>query len=288
MFIILLLFIYGLMHPLLISSSTRNSLLLFSTYILPSLFFYIFILDILFKMKSLNKATNGLFNIFKIFKIRSNYSVLIILFSFFVGNPTNAKNVIDLLDENKINKNEANYLLCTTHFVSIGFSITFVGIILKNYLLCIVPITANIISNLILMILNKNEGQRKKEEIVNVKYDFSSSFTKTINVLIMICAVTLFSGILIDILLELKFPKIFLGFIEITRGIKELNNLDIRLFISFISAFLSFGGVSIHLQIYNIIRNKLNYKKFLFNRILASIFSFIICYEIYFLINLKI
>lgn len=280
MFILLLLFIYGLLHPSLISSSTRDSLSLFVTYILPSLFFYMLILDMLFKLKSLNKATNKLFKIFKLFKIRCNCSVLILIFCLFVGNPTNAKNIVDLLTSKKIDDNEANYLLSTTHYASIGFTISFVGLILNNYSLCIIIIISNIISNLLLMLFTNNNGEIVSNNITYQRIDFSSSLTNTINVLIMICSITLFSGIVIDILLNLNYPKNLLGFIEITRGIKELNNLRMDLIVSLISAFVSFGGISIHLQIYNIIKDKINYKLFLIRRIICSAISFLLCYLI--------
>jgi len=273
--IILLLFLYALMHYQKISLSTLNALLLFGKNVLPSIFFYIVLLDILSRINTFDKIYALLFKPLRLFKIRYSSSVFVLFTSFLVGNPANAKSIIDLYDENLIDKNEADYLISSTSFMSIGFSLVYLSSLFP--FLTIKIIIINVISNLIIMLISKNKGTIKKESINREKFHIlmiNDSLKKSFNLLTIILLNMLFFNILCDILLDFNIPSFLLGFIEITKGLKEISNLNIRLILAFSSAFLSFGGICIHLQILSIIKGKISYKKFLIKRIMASIISF--------------
>ncbi len=77
------------------------------------------------------------------------------------------------------------------------------------------------------------------------------------------------------------------GILEITMGIKSLSSLNIpNIYITVItSMFLSFGGLSIHMQVLSfLIDTKISYKEFLIARIYHSILSGIISYILYIII----
>ena len=77
------------------------------------------------------------------------------------------------------------------------------------------------------------------------------------------------------------------GILEITMGIKYLSILNIPNIYKtiIISMFLSFGGLSIHIQVLSfLIDTNISYKEFFYARIYHSILSGIISYILYIII----
>ena len=71
------------------------------------------------------------------------------------------------------------------------------------------------------------------------------------------------------------------GILELTQGIKyvSLLSIDMKIKGALITFFLSFGGISVHMQIMSIISDtKIKYKPFFIARIIHSIISTTIAY----------
>ena len=79
-------------------------------------------------------------------------------------------------------------------------------------------------------------------------------------------------------------PNLFIGLIEMVSGIDKVveNNYSLRATITIIAMLISFGGLSIHMQIHSILyKVKLKYYPFLIARIAQMFFSGIIAYYIF-------
>ena len=77
-------------------------------------------------------------------------------------------------------------------------------------------------------------------------------------------------------------------FLEITQGLNYLNVSNLNIYFKTIisSIFISFGGLSIHLQIFGILDNKkIRYIPYLINRIIHSIISVIITTILFYILN---
>ena len=73
------------------------------------------------------------------------------------------------------------------------------------------------------------------------------------------------------------------GIIEMTQGVKYISMLEIssKLKATIIAALISFGGISIHLQIASILNDfKIKYKHYLLSRVIHACISGILVYII--------
>ena len=115
-------------------SSTKSASIIFFNKVFISIFPFIILSDILiyFNYHIFLKNTIGKI-ISKIFNIDSNSTIVFIL-SILTSQPANAVYIKDLLDNNIIDINEANKILCFTYFPSISFVIATIGLSLyKSY-----------------------------------------------------------------------------------------------------------------------------------------------------------
>lgn len=221
----------------------------------------------------------------------------VIIGSLITGSPSSAKYIKDLLDKNIITNKEAEYLLTFTHFSNPIFIIEIVGNLLLNnkklgIIIYLVHITSNIIN--ILIFRPKNKYLKTKESITKTlnqisKNNDSQSFItvltnaiyKTINTLFLVLGIVTFFVILTQLLCQIFNIDAFItsylsGLLEITQGIKNVSLLNTSLYIKtiLIIFFISFGGFSIHMQVFSILSNyKLKYKYYLFARLLQAFTS---------------
>ena len=102
-----------------------------------------------------------------------------------------------------------------------------------------------------------------------------------LNTLIIILGV-ITSCLIITNLLNIKPP--FNGILEITQGLKYISNINNSLLIkTIITTFLiSFGGFSIHAQVFSILNNKkIKYIPYLLSRLTHGIISSIMVYILF-------
>lgn len=226
-----------------------------------------------------------------------NYIIILSLLS---GFPTSSKFINDSYENGDISLEDANYLLNFCFFSNPLFIIGTIGILLLgNKKLGVLILISHYLSNFIIAILTRKKknnkdsinirnGFYKMKEKISKSKPFASvlkeSIFNAIDVLLLLFGIiSIFVNInnivfsIIDI--DLLSKGIISGILEMTSGIRNISNLDIllNLKLSIIVSILSFGGISIHMQILSIVDSfKVNYKRFLFLRILSVISSVII------------
>ena len=227
----------------------------------------------------------------------------VIIGSMLSGFPSSAKYIKELLDKKFITESEGQYLLSFTHFSNPLFVIGVIGNLLNNKSLGFLILLVHISVNFLIAFLI-----RKKESITNTKINMKSAFKsiekrrkensfikvltssimKTINTLLLLLGIIttflVLSKIVNNIInLNTIYQSFINGILEMTQGIKYVSMLSIPLNIkaSIITFFISFGGISIHLQITSILSDaNIKYKYYLFSRIIHATISSILIYFI--------
>ena len=274
-------------HSSIINNTIINSSIIWFKNIIPSILPIYITIDLLLNYNFIN-SLDFILNIFsKIFKINNN-SAIIILLSILSGFPSNSKYINTMLENNLINKNDANKILLFTHFSNPLFIINTIG---NNFLhsknIGIIILISHYITNIIIGLLIRNYNTNV---INNQKYEFKNinfinclinSIFNTLKILFLLYGIiTIFMIIntLINenIALNNVFKAILSGILEITNGIYNISNLNINIIYKsvIITFFISFGGLCIHMQVFGILKDyKLNYISYLKTRIFHGIIS---------------
>ena len=274
------------------------SINLFIKNIFPTLFPMFIISHLLVEIgipEFLGSKFNKLFiHLFK----TTPYSSFVFFMSLITGFPSSAKYVNDLIEKNKINNNEAEKILKFTFFSNPLFIINTIGIsFLHNKKIGLYILISHILGNIITgIILNKKDKIYKEIKLFTyrdlIEKTNDSSIIKTLltaiknslDILINIFGLITFSLIVSNITINNpnNYIKVLItGLIEMTTGLKYLSTLSIPFKLKVLTStlFISFGGLSIHAQIINILKEKkVKYLPFLISRIIHSIISSIIIY----------
>ena len=291
LFVLLQLFI----RKEIIYSSIIYALNLWVNNLIPSLFPFFIISDILINYN----ITNYIFDNFKqiikkVFNI-SDGMLNIFILSMISGFPSNARNTRSLYDNGTININEANHILIFSHFANPIFIINTIGnFFFHNQKIGIIILISHYLSNFILGIIFRGSKEKYNNYYFidsNKQFTkiFISSIKKAIDTTITICGIVsvflVLSTIVVDIGNINGYNAMLVkGVFEITIGIEELSRLNISdCFKAIIaSMILAFGGLSVHMQVISqIIDTKINYHYFLVGRVMQMILSGIITYLIY-------
>ena len=281
-FFILILILF---NKSLVSTTITSSFYIWFNTLVPSMLPMFILSDILINYNFIEYIPKRITNfIRKLFNI-SNNSVLILFISCISGFPGNARALKEAYDLNLISKEEVEHLLLFNHFPNPLFVLQTVGVFyLKDDILGIIILVSIYISNTIIGIIYRRKVNyitniNKSQSFMNV---FSNSIKKSINTLLMISGIVT-SFLIISTLIchILNFDGIIAmlikGILEMTMGLSLLSYLDISNFIKLIIAtfIISFGGISIHLQIISILED-ISYFKYLKGRIIGSIISCLI------------
>lgn len=259
---------------------------LWITKVFPSLF-PMFIINELLIYSGLPKIISKLFNNFsnKVFKISST-SFYVFIMSIFSGTPSNAIILKKLLDNNEITGKEASLTLAFTFFSSPIFLYAMLNPIF-NTITVIKIIIIHYISNiLIILIFRKrlnftNYSLTSNNQNISFSKNLNTAIKKSLDTLLMILGTITFYIILSTIIINLFdfnpiLEAIIKGSLEITQGLNSLTTLNIAIKLKEIIAIsiISFGGLSIHSQIQNIISDtNIEYKYFFIGRILHVFLS---------------
>lgn len=282
--------------------SVTFSFSIWQNNIFPSLFPFFVIGNILINLGFPQLLGELLKNImYKLFKINGTGSFVIIL-SILSGFPSSAKYTKELLLKGELNDEEATKLLTFTHFSNplfilgtlslmflnnkeIGLSILvshyignlFVGFIFRDYYVSKKDNAKISLKNAIIK-MNNSKTDKSFGEIL------SSSIISSINTLLLILGtVTIFLVLttLINNNLNISnyYKTLINGIFEMTQGLKYLSILKIPLYKQGLIAvfFLSFGGLSVHMQVLSIISDtKIKYFPYFIARILHASISTLI------------
>lgn len=279
-FLILILF-----NREIVSYTIINSFNIWFNTLVPSMFPMFILSDILINYNFIEYIPNKISNIIsKIFNI-NKASVLILFISILSGFPGNANALLEAYNLKLISKEEVEHLLLFNHFPNPLFVIYTVGALyLNNSKLGIIILTNIYLSNLIIgIIYRKNNHPTNINYISNISKSqsfitvFTTSIKKSINTLLMISG-TVTSFLVISTLLcyilniNSITSAIIKGILEMTMGLNSLSNINININIKLIltSIFITFGSISIHMQIISILKD-ISYLKYLKGRLLSTL-----------------
>jgi len=277
-----------LLNKSLISKTVITSFYIWFNTLVPSMFPMFILSDILINYnfteyipKKITKFISKLFNI-------STPATLIIILSMITGFPTNAINIKNAYDNKTLTKEEAEHLLLFNHFANPLFVLETVGVFyLNNNKYGIIILISHILSNIIIGIIFRNKNHNPNDNYIskqNKSQSFSTvlsnSINKTISSLLMIsgtiCLFLILSTLITNIFNLNNYTSVLIqGILEMTSGIASLTSLNtsntIKVVLS--SMIISFGGLSIHLQVYSSLDEKIKYKNYLIGRIYQTIIS---------------
>ena len=290
-FIIILFSYFGIFcFPNIMINSSINALLIFREKLFPSIFPF-FVLSFLFINMGYPLILNKYFkNITrKIFHLSEN-TTFILLMSIISGFPSGAKYIVKDYNNNYITKEEGNQLLLFTHFANPLFVLGTCGILLNSKRLAYKILICQLLANIILGILvrPKNITITKKKEVVFSTPSLISILPDAINeamevLIFMLGSITIFQFFTNCFLLftneSVFFRTIFTGIMDLTSGINLVPTLSISIELKalLMLIFITFGSLSVHLQVINAIKNtNLSYTNFFIGRILETIISIIL------------
>lgn len=280
-------------HTNIISNIFLESSKLWFYNLLPTLFPFFIITDLLSNYGFIYYISKLFGKVMKLFNLnkKSSYAFFMSIIS---GFPGNSKLIKELLDNKEINEQEATKLLTFTHFSNPLFIIGTIGtMFLNNKNLGILILIIHYLTNIVVGLLFRNIYKKEINNINNnqqsIKLPFIKILIKSINnsisTMLLIYGIIIVTSLLVNIIsvnlnISLYVKGILTGLIEMTQGLKLISELTIPITIkiTIITFFLSFGGISIHMQIMGILSEyKINYFIYLISRIIhASVSSILI------------
>lgn len=220
----------------------------------------------------------------KIFRVNSTKTFLFIL-SMISGFPSGSKYTNDLLNKGYINTITANKYVMFSHFPNPLFILGSVNSLLNDLYLSYAILFSIIISNFIIMIFSSDKTNNSSNYITsyNSKNYLTIAVNNSFNIIITIYGISLFYYLISCIISKLfafsGYLYVFIcGFFDLTKGVFStiiVSNIIFKAL--FILLFISFGSLSIHMQVKSILNEgKIKYSYFLLGRIIGTMLSFII------------
>lgn len=280
----------------LIFNTISFSLDIWVNNLIPSLFPMFILSDILITYDFVKYIPKWFINTFSyLFNIKKECTLVFFL-SMLSGFPTNAKNIRKLYDMNIINGREASHMLMFTHFSNPLFILGTLSIFfLNNKNLGIIILLSHYLSNFIIGVtirkLNNisNNTVNEKEKKLYFGPVFANAIKSSIDTLLLILG-TLTCFLIISSIIINRFDLnsynslLIKSILEITMGLKELSLFSFSNLTKVIlsSCILSFGGLSVHMQVISqLIDTDISYKYFFIGRIFQVFISLILSYFIY-------
>jgi len=288
-----------LVFPTSIMSTVTFSISIWKDNLIPSLAPFFLISELLINygfVELLGEISKNIMN--RLFHLPGEAS-FVIIGSLISGFPSSSKYINELLSNNQINENEASYLLKFNHFSNPLFVLGTVGtLLLNNKSIGLLILVSHIISNFIIaFIYRPKENNYKIEKIslrkglskMHKKYVSNTSFSdilsksifKTINTLLLLLGI-ITTFLIISALIKNIFNtsdlvnSIISGILEMTGGIKSISflNISTKLKATLIGFFISFGGLSIHMQVMSILSDtNIKYLPYLISRIIHALLT---------------
>ena len=280
----------------LIFATVNFSLDIWVKNLIPSLFPMFILSDLLITYRFVNYIPKLFINFFSyLFNIKKE-CVLVFFLSMLSGFPSNAKNIRKLYDIGTITSKEASHMLMFTHFSNPLFILGTLSIFfLNNKKLGIIILISHYLSNFIIGIifrkLNTISSNTSHEKEKNLHFGpvFVNAIKSSIDTLLLILG-TLTCFLIISAITINRFnlnsynSLLVKAILEITMGLKEMSlfNFSDLTKVILSSCILSFGGLSVHIQVISqLIDTDISYKSFFIGRILQVFISLILSYFIY-------
>jgi len=284
---ILLLLLLIFQNSMEVKQNIIKSTELFLTQVFPSLFPMFIISSLLTHYHFPELLANKFGRIFTNTFHTTSYGIFAFFMSLISGTPSSAFIIKNLLQEQKINEQEASYLLSFTFFSNPLFLLNILFLIFQDHNLVLKIILIHYSVNLIIGFLLRPKKKKTFQKITyanqtnSLGTNLSIAIKNSLDTLLLILG-TISFYFMISNLIPIQNPilkTITSGLLELTQGLSNLINCHTSLYLKKILAisFISFGGLSIHTQIQSIIKStNISYQPFLKGRILHVIFSMIL------------
>lgn len=271
------------------------SLNIWITSLLPALFPFFIVSDILINYDVIKYFPKVIRNSIKYLFNVSDNGLAIILLSMLSGFPSNARNIKNMYLDKKITKEEGEHLLYFTHFSNPMFILGTIPLILNSNKISKYILISHYLANIILGIclrkynrVNDSNTSNYKEDKHNFGLVLTTSIRKSLDsVLGILGTLTVFliiSTLLINFFnLDNTSSLLIKSILELTSGLKELGSYNLldKYLLIISSCILSFGGLSVHIQVINeLVDTDISYKNYFIGRILQVVLSLGISYLI--------
>ena len=300
MFILIIISILLLINSNIIINTVVYSINIFKKSIFPSLLPFFIISELLINYGFIEFISKLFKPLMKLFKINPNASFILVM-SMISGFPSNSKYTKDLYLKGIINEYDASKILMFTHFSNPLFimgaiSITFLHNKKIGLFILIIHYLTNFIIGLLLRNLIKtdiNITNIDKQESKSFSIVLKEAILNSFNTLFLILGTIIVFLIITNLLNEYiafnpLIKGIISGILEMTGGISNISSLNISLKLksTLIGMILSFGGISVHMQVKSIIADTpIKYHPYLLARLLhCSITGLLIYYLFDFII----
>lgn len=267
---------------------STNVIQIVLTNLLPSLLPFMILISICLSL--------GLFQLFSyfiqfifspLFHLTPHMSSLYFV-SFFCGYPTNAKIIKESYELGYINSKQLQHLLSIASFSSISFIFISLHLPLKQ---AIILYTCHITPSIIKALCYREDYEfinfsETIYQLKNPKTSFVSALKQSIlsslNAFIFILGYMLvfqFIGYSLQFFIKNPFIlSIIQGFLEFSSGSIQLLQFQSFFVLPIISFYLSFSGLSVLMQVDNILEGvPYSFRKYLCSRLMHGIISFILC-----------
>lgn len=286
-----------LMNKTLVYDTIAYSLNIWVTSVLPSLFPFFVISDILISYNITNYIPNFIKKTFQKAFLVSDSVVTIFFLSCLSGFPSNARNTRNLYDRGQITREEATRVLMFTHFSNPLFVLSTVAVFFLHqeqygFLILVSHYLGNIILGLVTRrnyTIARTHYTSVEEKSQNFSHTLIHAIKSSIDTLLLIlgtltCFLILASLIIHRLNFNAYSSVILKGILEITMGLKGLSLLNVsdvyKVVLS--TMFISFGGLSVHLQVLSqLVDTDISYHPFFVARIFHAVISGGICYGLF-------
>ena len=284
-----------LIHSKEVLNSVLFSIDIWKNNLFPSLFPMFVLSDVLINygfVEFIGELFKPIMNYF--FKAKGVCAFIFIM-SIISGFPSSAKYIKELYEDGLIDNNDASKVLTFCHFSNPLFILGTVSLLIGDSKLGFLILICHYLGNVIIGLIfrnyhptnERNSSVSIKKAIINMHNKrisnekntiqiITNSLIKSIDILLLILGVVTTFAIVSTIL---GINNYYSGFFEITQGLKYLSITDLSIELKCVLAtfIISFGGLSIHMQIISILSEiKVKYFPFLCARILHAIISSIL------------
>ena len=285
-------------HTTEVMQSIKFSFDIWKNNIFPSIF-PIFIISALLINYGFVSISGYLFKpLMFLFGINPNVSFAFIM-SILGGFPSSSKYIKELLDKKLITEIDASKALMFTHFSNPLFILGTISYLL-NRKIAIFILIIHYLTNFIIGILFRNYHNTYNKSKIHIETlnnkDIGSilinSIKNSIEILLLILGSISVCSILCTIInhtfnFNNLISALINGIFEITQGLKyvSLLNIPMKIKTTISVMFLSFGGISIHIQVKSILNEtNIKYIPYLIARIIHTSISGILSYLLFDLI----
>lgn len=270
----------------LISNGIRNGLELCVTTLIPSLYIFMILSDIVANNKTMRKLAQKLHKPFYMLTGLQGECIIALVMSLVGGYPVGAKCTEALYKNKSITKSQAQKLSLVAFSSGFGFVINYVALSLFNrkctgYILMLSQVIAFVINLILCCVFIKTEDESIEINSKLEKYSFVDAVSNGTKATVNMCAmVILFSGILtVSEKVLNNQPFVY----DIICAISEVTNATNTLYKSYplyvTSFIIGFGGLCVHFQVFSILKDiEVNKCLFFTFRIIGGISSSIASY----------